>query len=471
MAGIGFALKRLTSKDNLHGIARAYFHATMASSGPWLFAVIALAGISLLFTDMFGIETLINFRIVVVYNFGFSLILASLVHMVVTRYLADNIHRKDVTHTPTVMLRSVALLFVITTPLALYYYGYYVILSLGMRLLAISNLYLITLIWLLGVYMIALKDYKSVTRAFGAGMLVAVVLGQLLKDDYGSAGLLTGFNIGLALIAFTLVAKIFAEYPYKLSPATNLRLYFRKYWELAVAGFFYTGAIWIDKWLMWAYAPEAITLPSRMTYYPDYDSAMFLAFLTIIPALALFIFSVETSFFQRYQRLYFDILDHKPLATLRENHKKIWEILLSSARNFFVIQGTITLVCILLAAQIFNLLNINYMQIGIFRVGTLGSFFHVLTLFEMIVLSYFNCRRITMVIQGIFLATNGIFTMITIDMGFPYYGYGYFLSALLVFAISTVAMLEHIKKLPYHAFITNNNSLKPGKHDPLAFEA
>src|SRR5690606_5635917 len=145
---------------------------------------------------------------------------------------------------------------------------------------------------------------------------------------------------------------------------------------------------------MWVYAPESIRMPSKMIYYPNYDSAMFLAYLTIVPAMAIFIFSIETNFFVRYQRFYYDILDHKPLATLRENHKKIVSTLLASSRNFFVVQGTITIIAILMAAKLFELLNINYLQIGIFRLGTLGAFFHVLLLFEMIILSYFDCRKI-----------------------------------------------------------------------------
>src|SRR5262249_8039447 len=104
MAGIGFVLRRLTEKDDLAGIFRAYFHATMASTGPWLFTVLALGSITLLFSDYFMVNQLINFRIIVVYNFAFSLMISAPVYMVITRYLADCIHRKNVTHTPTVLL-------------------------------------------------------------------------------------------------------------------------------------------------------------------------------------------------------------------------------------------------------------------------------------------------------------------------------------------------------------------------------
>src|SRR5665213_3386020 len=251
MAGIGFALTRLTSKDNLIGIARAYLHATMASTGPWLFTVVALGGVTLLFSNYFQIQTLIDFRIVVVYNFGFSLVLAAPVYMVITRYLADCIHVKDVTDTPTVMLTSIILLDILMVPFALFYYGFYVNMDLAMRLSSMINLFLITQVWVLGVFMTALKDYRAVSRAFGIGMLIAVVLIELFKDDYGSIGMLNGFSVGLVWIGFSLIGKILAEYPYQLTKQTNLKAYYFKYWELAVGGFLYNAAIWVDKWLMW----------------------------------------------------------------------------------------------------------------------------------------------------------------------------------------------------------------------------
>jgi len=98
--------------------------------------------------------------------------------------------------------------------------------------------------------------------------------------------------------------------------------------------------------------------------------------------------------------------------------------------------------------------------LSIFRIGTLGAFFHVLMLFEMIILSYFNCRKQIMAIEGVYLLTNALFTMGTIQLGFPYYGYGYFLSSLLCFGLTSALLFAHIKNLPYHAFITNNNSLR-----------
>ncbi len=464
MAGIGFVLKRLASKDDLLGTLRAFSHAAMASTGPWLFTVIALAGITAVFTqgdptDLNADWGPVNFRVVVIYNFAFSLVLSAPVFMVVTRYLADAIHRHNVTTTPSVMLGSLILLFMIQLPFVGYFYLYYVDFTLAMRLSAVANVFLITSVWLLGVFMTALKDYNAVTRAFGFGMVIAILGAQIFKDDFNDVGMLNGFNIGLAFIVFSLVSKIFAEYNYRLESPFAMMPYFRRYWELAVGGMFYNAAIWVDKWIMW-FAPEAIELPSKMVMYPDYDSATFLAYLTIVPSLALFIFTVETNFFERYQRYFEDILGHKPLAKIRESRTAIIDSILDSGRNLILIQGVICFLAVILAAQIVEALNLVYSEIGMFRLAALGAFFHVLLLFEFIILSYFDSRRRVMYLQIGYFVLNVVLTIWSMNKGFPYYGYGYFLASMLTFLLTSVVLFSYIRKLNYHSFVSSNNALR-----------
>ena len=458
MAGIGFTLKRLTQKDDLWGVVHAYAVAMLAAAGPWIFTICALAGITNVYTNFFGMEGLLNFRVIVIYNFAFSLVLSAPIFMVATRYIADNIHRRNVTNVPSVMIGSMVLSYAIQLPVGAIFYLGYVDLPLSLQLSAMLNLFLLTTVWLLGVFLTALKDYKSVTWTYGFGMVAAVVFAQVLKNIYGDVGMLNGFSIGLAIIVFALAAKVFSEYAYKFEDPFDVNSYFTKYWELALGGLFYNAAIWVDKWIMW-FAPESWELPSKMRMYPDYDSATFLAYLTIIPAMAIFVLAVETNFFERYQRFYDNILEHKPLRKILANHQEVIDSIFNSARNFIVIQGSIVFLAIVLAPAIFEAININNKQIGIFRMATLGAFFHVLTLFEMIILSYFDCRKRVMWLSLIYLLLNAILTIVTMQWGFPYYGYGYLLSSMIVFVLTSVVLFKYIHKLPYHAFITNNNSI------------
>lgn len=466
MAGIGFTLRKLAARDDLIGVARALTHSTFASAGPWLFTVATIAAITMLYSDYFAPDQLVNFRVIVIYNFAFSLVLSAPVFMVITRHLADYIHFKDVTRTPSVLIGSLVLLLIIESPITGWFYFHYTILPLGLRLSAFVNVFLITAVWLISIYLTALKDYRAITWSYLAGMIIAVFCGLLLKQPYGDTGMLSGFNIGLSVIVFSLAANVFAEYPYSYEKPFSMMYYFRKYWELAVAGIFYNAAIWVDKWIMW-FAPESWVLPSKMRMYPDYDGAMFFAYLTIIPSLATFVFSVETNFFERYRKFYNDILEHAPLKKIYENHGRIIDSVIGSARNFVIVQGTLSLLAVVLAPKIFDLLNINYTQIGIFRLGVIGAFFHVLALFGQIILSYFDHRRTVMWIQGFFLVANTVITLYVMlgqshgwpITGFPFYGYGYFLSSLLTFVITTWVLFSHMRELPYHAFITSNTSV------------
>ena len=94
-----------------------------------------------------------------------------------------------------------------------------------------------------------------------------------------------------------------------------------------------------------------------------------------------------------------------------------------------------------------------------FRLGLVAAFFHSGFLFLMIVLAYFDARRTVLALAGTFLAANGLLTMVTLRLGFQFYGYGYFLSALIAFAAAFIATDRYIRHLPYQTFVPNNASV------------
>lgn len=465
MAGIGFALNKLARRDDLMGVAGAYLHSAFAIAGPWLFTVIALAFTTYLYGGSQS-EDLLNFRGVIVYNFSFSLVLSAPVYYIMTRYLADQIHVKNVTSAPTVMLESMIIVFLFNFVIAVFFYGFYFNMPLALRLAAFANLFLIAGVWLLGVYLTALKDFSAVTWTFLIGMAIAVLCTEYFGGRH-AAGMVAGYNVGLAVIVFMLAARIFAEYPYHLTTEFAIKPFWNKYWELAVGGFFYNAALWVDKWIMW-FAPEAVQLPSKMRFFPDYDSSMFMAAMTILPSLALFVFAVETNFFNHYRRFYGNILAHASLRRIRQFHANIMESILEGGRNLMLLQGVIAFLVILLAPQIFERMHMFFLQLGIFRLGVLGSFFQVLLLFSSIILAYFDCRRTNMWIFITYFASNTILTLVFMQHGYSYYGYGFFLSSALSFFLAAWLLFAHVRKLPYHAFLTNNNSVKLPKLETSA---
>ena len=104
---------------------------------------------------------------------------------------------------------------------------------------AIINYMLITAIWITTVFLTALKDYLTITLTFAAGTLVALMATSLLAHTYHTVGMLAGFSIGLALILASIIARILAEYPYRIVYPPGALSYVVKYWELALGALFY----------------------------------------------------------------------------------------------------------------------------------------------------------------------------------------------------------------------------------------
>jgi uncharacterized membrane protein len=290
-------------------------------------------------------------------------------------------------------------------------------------------------------------------------MVLSVLAAMSLAKSYGSMGLLNGFSLGLAAIVAVLLGNVLAEYPYPVRKPFAFMPYFRSYWQIALSGLVYNMAIWIDKWLMW-FAPEAIQMKSGLVIYPFYDSTMFIAYLTTVPAMAMFLFNTETHFFEHYARFYRDIEQKASFARIQKNHVAVMRSIFGSAGHFFILQGSIAFLGTLMAPEIIAFIKGNYLQVGMLRYGLLGAFFQILTLFLLVLLTYFDNRKAVLGIQIVFLVTNAVFTVFSIRAGFAYYGFGYFLSAFLTFILAAIILTRYVVRLPYHTFITSNASVK-----------
>jgi uncharacterized membrane protein len=458
MAGIGFALRKLTRRDDLLGILQGYAHSAVISSGPWLFTILSLAGINLFSTSLVSLDQLITFRVIIIYNFAFSVVFTAPITMVATRYLADAIFKQRVDDAPGMMLVVLGLCYGVSLLAAGPFYLGYSGLPLPVALGALANFILIAGVWGVSLFLSALKDYTSVTLSFAVGMSLALAGCIALAGPFGTAGMVWGFSFGLALIQIALIARVLSEYPYPVLQPFAFLGYFRRYWDLALIGLVGQFALWADKWMMW-FAPERTLVAGTMPVYAAYDAAMFIAYLTIVPGLMVFTVNIETQFFERYQAFYADIQAHATYQLIQRNHRILVLSLLVGVRNLIILQGGVTALALLTAPQIIDLLNLNYSQIGVFRLGILGAFFQVMLMFCTVLLSYFDLRRRNLMVQLIYFIANLVLTWVFSSIDFVWYGYGYFLASVIACCAAYLMAADAILRLPYIAFVHNNPSI------------
>ena len=182
------------------------------------------------------------------------------------------------------------------------------------RLLTVVAMIVLSASWIAVVLLSSLRDYRGVVLGFLLGYSLSVG-GALLLRPLGLVGLLAGFLFGQVALLIAMVGLITRRFPSKTLVSFEFLDRRRAYFTLAATGFLYNLGIWIDKLLFW-FTPstsEPVLGPLRASII--YDIPIFLAYLSIVPGMAVFLVRVETAFAEQYDGFFAAVRDGEPLAT------------------------------------------------------------------------------------------------------------------------------------------------------------
>ncbi len=454
MAGIGFVLRKLTTRDDFIGVVRAYTHSVVVAVGPWILAVIALAYISFRSSDLVGRGEINAFYAILIYNFLFSFLLSAPIYMIAARYTADCLFRRDASPVPGIFLTSNLYLALVAVVLATIFYVFFATMPPFATFLSVINFVVLCELWLAMLYLTSIRNFRSITLSWLVGVMIAIILAAFLVRTYRITGMLIAINGGFIFILAAIKSGILAEYNFRYLFPRDFSYYLNHYKGLFWSGFLLFAGMWVDKVIMWN-SSDAIVHLNNLRTYPTYDGAMFLSYLSIVPVMGLFIFSLETNFYDSYVQYIRNIETNTPLAFIEKERKNMIVKLLENGRTFLVLQGSCTAVAICAAPLFYNWVAYDYMQLGIFRLGALGAFFNALNLFLVIFFSYFDSQENMLKLTGTMFITNTVFTLIFRDLGFAYYGYGYCLSMIVSFCIGALLFTRFLNRMTYFIFIAN----------------
>ena len=128
------------------------------------------------------------------------------------------------------------------------------------------------------------------------------------------------------------------------------------------------------------------------------------------------------------------------------------QALKSSIREIFIIQGTVTVLCIILAPKMMSLLFFSTLQIPVFRIVLIGSFLQILLCINVILLFYFDLRKEVLLVSFIFAAGNVLLNVLTIKMGLSFYGYGYTYACLIALMTAFFQLNKNLNNLEFLTF-------------------
>lgn len=452
MAGIGFRLQKLLAGESLTDLVRAYLYSALIATGPMLVVMLTLIAIRAVVRSQLSIEDGTLYMGVMVYVYAFSMLGLGPVIYVITRWLADQYYlQQSVSFTPA-YVASLLFVFIPQSIIALIFlsrtsFPPIVQWSLLALYLAVNG------IWIALIFLSAARSYLWIAAAFFGGGGLGLGLAAYLGIQSGFPGFVIGYTIGQVLTFFVLSFRVFKEFGYEYSVNFGFLAYFKKYPLLCATGLFYYGATWADKFVFW-FSDLGESLGQGIRVSSNYDTPMFLAFLTIIPSMAFFLLQMETTFARTYQRYYRIIQERANLNAIRSAKDDILKNLSSQFQKFLLFQGIISGIAIVALYPIAEAFLLNPYQLGIFRIGILGVFLQMAFVMALNILFYFDFQWEVFWISFIYFALNTVLTLLTLHAGLASYGFG-FMAASFVAALCGFLILSHkLKNLEYWTFMT-----------------
>lgn len=461
MAGIGFSLRKVLKDESSYATrVHAWFHTAIVSAGPWIISIVTI-NIVLAFSKRWNLpyaerELLIA---TIIYSTLFSQILTAPFQMIITRYIADRIYSEEYAYIKPSFWGSSSLISLLSLVCSVLFYANRD-LPLEYQYLAVSLSVVLSILWMLIVYQSTLKNFKLITMSNLLGTFITFALILFFADNpldfnrfRGASNLLMAYTGGIVFFTIFLLIAFLTEMKEDNGKVFHFIRYFHSVPSLWPIGLFYTLAIWVDNIIMW-FSPISVNLFGIFRYAPFYDVATFYAYLTILPSVMLFMVLIETDFYIRCREFYLAILKNGPLSELKVFATRMWDSLQRNILQTFEIQLFITLVIIVLSRTIFPVFGVPEEARQIFVIYALGAFCNGFILIFLQVLLYIGERNRALLLVVAFFVTNVIGTLLSLQWGERFYGFGFFISSFLTMLLGLYLTIISYKRVIKHTYMT-----------------
>lgn len=454
MAGIGFEIRRILKRDSFLNLFEAYGLAGIISSGPWVLSVLGVMLIGIIsFTMAVSGTEIVQFLVSVTYLMAVSLTLSGLFQHVFTRWVADRLYaqRSDlilpnlmgliwVTTVLSLVLGLVAMIFFFSTTSVLY------------RLLMLANFVVLCNLWPVTIFLSSMKSYRRIVVVFTLGYGTAVV-GAIVLARFGLEGLLTGLLLGHSLLFFTFFYTIIRQYPGDDLIRFDFTRRSQIFPALILTGLLFNAAVWADKFIFWFHPETSQPIIANLRASLIYDLPIFLAYLSIIPGMAVFLVRMETDFAEAYERFYNAVREGDTLDRINRFRDQMVIVARNGIYEIFKVQGLTVIVIFLWSEEILAAIGISALYLPLFHIDLVAVSIQLLLLAIQNVLFYLDARGINVTLCALFFFGNIVFTFITIELGPSFYGYG-FAGATLIAALTGLWLLSRkFDNLEYETFM------------------
>jgi len=399
MAGIGFKLNQIMKNRTIAGDILAFSYSAIVSAGPWIITSFTLW---LLLSVLQSSN--IYFNSAMIYSSVFSSLLTSGILMVETRLISDLIYAKKYTYIFSEVVTLSAVMALISFLAAFFFFTIYSSHPLWLKISSTWLLISFSVLWITSIAAVSAESYERYILGFIAAGFMSMTLSYIFGVNFGPAGNIYGYAIGLNVGSAYMLYMIGEYFGFTLKISFRWIRSLMHYWQNVLIGIFYYLAIWSDDIVTWfsRYGEEHLA-GFRFSYV--YDAPMFVAYLTTIPTMTMFVLVLETSFYSKYRTFYDGLTSG---STLSEIEMYKYNMVNEMKNNIaLVVKFQVLVTAMIFFMNEFQVLPlIPGVSKYIFRIGLIGAMMNGFYLMIMLLLLYFDFRKEVLVVTFFIAGIN-----------------------------------------------------------------
>lgn len=454
MAGIGFELKKLFVARGAIGKLRAYASASIISAGTMLLAFVQLIAVQLL-TKKYGISQRSSELLIVlmVYAMGGSLVLSSVLQMVMSRFIADQVYTDALEHVMPSLFGSAIVLMV---PGGIVY-GIFLLgaheVPLVDRLCSWALFMEMIIMWLQMQYITAAHDYRRIIIGFGSGVLATIVFAALLL--WSGLSIVTAVMLalflgyGVTIISFTHILLRF--FPVGKGSMFYFIGWIGKYPDLMLIGLFNQLGAYIHLIVMW-FSPMGELLFGQFRHSPPHDVAAFYAFLVTLPSSINFVVSVEVYFYENYRKYFTAITQGGTLTEIKLARQDMTSSLWLEVFKLAQVQVFAMVLYAIFMRYFLESIGFTRDMISMFQMMCVGYSAYAVGNSVVLLQLYFNDRRSALITTATFFTLNLVFSLFTRNGPSLYYDLGLVVGGFAMYIVGLLCLMRYIREVDYHVF-------------------
>ncbi|MDA0191169.1 MAG: exopolysaccharide Pel transporter PelG, partial [Proteobacteria bacterium] len=316
----------------------------------------------------------------------------------------------------------------------------------------LSAFILLCAIWIVTIFLSGMKRYKAIVWLFALGYGITVALALLLRP-FGLEGLMTGFVVGHCV----LLAGMWLLTAHDFRPQRLIAFDFADrrtlYPSLLAIGLLFNLGVWADKFMFWFFPDTSEPIIGTLRASLIYDLPVFLAYLSIIPGMAVFMVRIETDFVEYYDKFYDAVRGGGSLEYIETMRDEMVYSIRQGLAEIGKIQTLAALVTFVAGPTLLEALGISELYLPLLHVQVIGAGLQVVLLSVLNVFFYLDQRRIILFLCAEFLLLNVLLTGLTLRAGAAFYGYGFALSVLVTLVTALVILDRKLSRLEYETFM------------------